>query len=260
MSIRFVDSHAHLDGPEFEKDLDAVRERAAAVGITDFICVGASEGLKSNPRTLALVSDKPGFFASVGLHPHDAHLVTDETLTQIRTWALHPKVVAIGETGLDYHYDRSLREVQRAAFRAFLGMAKDLKLPCIVHTREAEEDTIQILRDEGAQEIGGVIHCFTGTSTLAQAALELGFYISFSGVLTFRNAAPLRAIAKELPKDRVLVETDCPYLAPVPMRGQRNEPSFVEHTVATLAELWSMSVDEVKATTGENARRFFSLP
>jgi TatD DNase family protein len=259
MSTRFFDSHAHLEGKEFGDDVDAALSRAEQAGITDIVLIGASEGFDSNPKAIALAETRPWLYATVGVHPHDAKLVDDECLAKVRALAAHDKVVGIGETGLDYHYDLSPREEQRAAFRQFIRMAKELSLPIVVHTREAEDDTIAILREEDAAAVGGVIHCFTGTEKLATAALDLGFAISFSGVLTFRNADPLRAIAKSLPHDRVLVETDCPFLTPVPYRGKRNEPAFIVFTVQTLASLWGVEPEEVKRITGANAARLFGV-
>lgn len=260
MTDRFFDSHAHLDGPDFTEDLPATLDRARAAGITDIVCVGASAGFESNPKAVAIAeaaAGAPRLWATVGIHPHDARLADATCLEQVRALAASEKVVAIGETGLDYHYDHSPRDQQRAAFRAFIGIARSLTLPLVVHTREAEEDTLAILREEKADGVGGVIHCFTGTERLARGALDLGFLISFSGVLTFKNAEALRTIARDLPRDRVLVETDCPYLAPIPYRGKRNEPAYVVKTVETLARLWDTSIEEVKRTTGANAARFF---
>lgn len=257
--MRFVDSHAHLDGPQCA-DVGAVLRRAEAAGVTDIVCIGASDGFESNPRTLALVEEHDHLFGTVGIHPHDAKVANDDVAARIRALAAHDKVVAIGEIGLDYHYDYSPRREQRAVFARFLELSKALSLPVVIHTREAEEDTIAIMRDAGAEAAGGVIHCFTGTEKLAEAALDMGFFISFSGVLTFRSADRLREIAKDLPRDRVLVETDCPYLAPVPERGKTNEPSFIVHTAGRLAELWGVSMEEVKRATGENAARLFRLP
>lgn len=259
MTPRFFDSHAHLEGDRFGEALSGVLERARAAGVTDIVCVGASEGFESNPATLALVEDTPGLHATVGIHPHDAKVVTDDVVARIRELARHPKVVAVGEIGLDYYYDQSPRELQRDAFRRFLRLAHELEKPVVIHTRDAEEDTLAILREERAEALGGVIHCFTGTAALAEAAVELGFYISFSGVLTFRNAEPLREIAAQLPRDRVMVETDCPFLAPEPHRGKKNEPALVVHTAAQLAGLWGTTLDEVKRVTGENAARLFRL-
>jgi len=256
---RFIDSHAHLDAKNISGDLDTIVARAREVGLTDIICVGASDGFESNPATVAAAERYDELYASVGIHPHDAKMVTDDVMTELAQLAEHPKVVAIGETGLDYHYDLSPRSAQRDAFVRSLTMARAKDMPVIVHTREAEADTIQILRDHDSHEIPGVIHCFTGTEKLAEQALDLGFYISFSGVLTFRNADALRAIAKDLPKDRVLVETDCPYLSPVPRRGQANEPAFIIHTTAVLADLWGQDLDPVMKQTGDNAARLFRI-
>jgi TatD DNase family protein len=259
---RFFDSHAHLDGSDFTTDIEGTLSRARDAGITDIVCIGASEGFDSNARALAVADAREGksgptLWATVGVHPHDAKIVDAECLSKVRELAAHPKVVAIGETGLDYYYDHSPKEKQQEVFREFLRMAKSLALPAVIHTRDAEDDTIAILRDEDATSIGGVIHCFTGTEKLARAALDVGFYISFSGVVTFRNADPLRAIARDLPRDRVLVETDCPYLTPVPYRGKKNEPAYITETTKTIASLWGVAIDDVKRTTGENAARLF---
>ncbi|MBK8011057.1 MAG: TatD family hydrolase [Deltaproteobacteria bacterium] len=256
----FIDSHAHLDGSKFESDLDETLLRAQEAGVTHIICIGASDGRDSNPRTLALAERYDHIFATVGIHPHDASLADDATLAAIEAMAKHEKVVGIGETGLDYHYNLSPKDAQIEAFRRFLRMAKALDLACIVHTREAEEDTLRILREERASELRGVFHCFTGSPELARAAIDLGWHISFSGVLTFRNADALREIARELPKDRVLVETDCPYLAPVPHRGRRNEPAFVLRTAEALAEAWGEELATVSRFTVENTVRLFRLP
>jgi TatD DNase family protein len=256
--MRFVDSHAHLDGDHFA-ELEPFLERARAAGLTDIVCIGASDGVDSNPRTVELVQKHEGLFATVGIHPHDARLTTDEVVAGIRELVRRPKVVAVGEIGLDYHYDYSPRDQQRAAFRRFLDLAREEKKPVVIHTREAEDDTLAILRDAGAESIGGVLHCFTGTEKLAQGALELGFYISFSGVLTFKTAEPLRAIARDLPRDRVMIETDCPFLAPIPKRGKPNEPSYIVHTASCLASLWQVEDSEVRRTTSENAIRLFKL-
>jgi TatD DNase family protein len=223
------------------------------------VAIGASDGLGPNHRAVEIAASDPRIYAVVGVHPHDARLVDRAALEEIERLAAHPKVVAIGETGLDYHYDHSPRDQQQRAFRDFLAMARNLKKPVVIHTREADEDTVQILREEHAEQIGGVIHCFTGGAGLARGAVDLGFYLSFSGVITFRNADPLREIVRWAPRDRVLVETDCPYLAPIPHRGKRNEPAFVVHTAAKVAELWLTSDQEVRATTGINAARAFGV-
>lgn len=253
-----IDSHAHLDS--FGEELPAVLDRARLAGVRQIITIGASDGLGPNHTAVEIARAHPHVFASVGVHPHDARIVDEAALATIEGLAADPKVVAIGETGLDYHYKHSTIEEQQRAFRAFVALALRVKKPLVVHTRDADADTADLLRDTGAQAVGGVIHCFTGTPALAAAAIELGFYVSFSGILTFKAAEELRAIAKDLPRDRVLVETDCPFLAPVPHRGKRNEPAFVALTAERLAELWGVSVTEVQAKTSENTARLFGLP
>jgi TatD DNase family protein len=258
VSTVFFDSHAHLDG--FGADLEEVLSRARAAGVSHIVAVGASDKMKPNYTTVEIAEKHERIFAAVAVHPHDASIVDRACVDEIERIASHPKVVAIGETGLDYHYDHSPRKQQEEAFIAFIDLARRMKKPLVIHTREADQETVDILKRERAEEIGGIIHCFTGTELLAKGAIEIGFYISFSGVLTFRNADLLRAIAKDLPRDRVLVETDCPYLTPVPLRGKKNEPAFVVHTAEKLAEIWSLSFSEVKRITGENAARAFRIP
>jgi TatD DNase family protein len=253
-----IDSHAHLDS--FGEELPAVLDRARLAGVGQIITIGASDGLGPNHQAVEIARAHPHIFASVGVHPHDARLVDQGALATIEALAADPKVVAIGETGLDYHYKHSTIEEQQRAFRAFVALALRVKKPLVIHTRDADADTADILRETGAQAVGGVIHCFTGTPALAAAAIDLGFYVSFSGILTFKAADELRAIAKDLPRDRVLVETDCPFLAPVPHRGKKNEPAFVALTAERLAELWGVSVTEVQAKTSENTARLFGLP
>ncbi|MGH7735627.1 MAG: TatD family hydrolase, partial [Gemmatimonadales bacterium] len=231
-----VDSHCHLDFPEFTPELDEVvaRARTAGVGGMVTICTRLTEF----ERVLAVADRFENIWCSVGIHPHEAAEEPDTLAAGIVELARHPKVVGIGETGLDYHYDRSPRDRQREVFRRHIEAARLSGLPVIVHSRNAEEDTATLL-EEGASAGGltGLIHCFTSTALLAERALALGFCISFSGIVTFRNAEDLRAIAKEIPGDRLLVETDSPYLAPVPHRGKRNEPAFVAQTAAFLADL-----------------------
>ena len=255
--MTFFDSHAHLDS--FGDELEQVLKRAAMAGVTHLVTIGASDGLKPNHDAVKIAETHDNVWAVVGVHPHDARIVDDAALAEIEQLAAHPKVVAIGEMGLDFHYDHSPREQQADAFRRFLRLARKTGKPIVVHTREADAETVEILREERAGELGGIIHCFTGTELLANAAIELGLIVSFSGVITFRNAEPLRAIAKALPRDRVLVETDCPYLAPIPHRGKRNEPAYVVHTAEALAQLWDEPLEEVKRRTGENALRAFRL-
>ncbi|MEM1024127.1 MAG: TatD family hydrolase [Myxococcota bacterium] len=257
--MRFFDSHAHLDGAAFDADREAVLDRAFAAGVTDLVLIGASDGFDSNPKTLEIAHTRDHLYATVGIHPHDATQVDRRVLDSIDTLAADPKVVAIGEMGLDYYYDNSPVEAQQEAFRAFIGLAKNHRKPIVIHTRDAEGDTLRILKEEGAQEVGGIIHCFSGTAALAKGALDLGFVISFSGILTFKKAEEIREVASWVPRDMALVETDCPYLAPVPFRGRRNEPAHVVHTAQKLADIWKAEVEEVMERTGENAARLFGV-
>jgi TatD DNase family protein len=258
--MRFFDTHAHLDGSAFADDRDAVFERAHDAGITDLVLIGASDGFESNLAALNLASKpRPRVHLSLGIHPHDAAKVAPESVARVAELAEDPRVVAVGETGLDYYYDNSPRAEQQAMFRDFIGVARQLRKPLVIHTRDAEEDTLAILAEENAKDVGGIIHCFSGTEHLARGALDLGFYISFSGILTFKKSEEIREVARWMPRDRALVETDCPYLAPVPYRGKRNEPAYVLHTAEKLAELWALPLDEVKRVTGENAVRLFGL-
>jgi TatD DNase family protein len=198
-------------------------------------------------------------YASIGVHPHEVKHIRDDWYDELRRLAQHAKVVAYGEIGLDYHYNHSPPKDQRERFREQIQLARDLHLPVVIHTREAQEDTISILKEEKASEVGGVFHCFSGDAWLAKDALDLGFYLSFSGILTFNNATMLREIAKQTPLDRVLIETDCPYLTPVPHRGKRNEPAFVSHVARQLAEIHpDLSLEQIEEATTENAKRLFT--
>ena len=253
----FVDSHCHLDFPELAADLPQLLAAMREHGVTHALTIGVD--LPAWPNVVALARAHANLYATVGVHP-DYTDTPEPTVAGLTALAATPKVVAIGETGLDYHYKHSTIEEQQRAFRAFVALALRVKKPLVIHTRDADADTADILRETGAQAVGGVIHCVTGTPALAAAAIDLGFYVSFSGILTFKAADELRAIAKDLPRDRVLVETDCPFLAPVPHRGKKNEPAFVALTAERLAELWGVSVTEVQAKTSENTARLFGLP
>ncbi|MEL6179523.1 MAG: TatD family hydrolase [Myxococcota bacterium] len=258
--LTLFDTHAHLDAARLASDLDAVLERARDAGVAQIVTIGASRGMDSNRRALELAQTHDWIWATVGIHPHEADLATDEVIAQIEAMATdHGRVVAIGETGLDYHYDRSPREVQRSVFRRFVQMARALERPVVIHTREAEEDTVAILKEEGADQCGGVLHCFSGTRWLAEQALELGFYISFSGIVTFRSAREVQEVAQMVPDDRILVETDCPYLAPTPRRGKRNEPAYVAHTLRHVAQLRDVPAEALALQTTANAQAFYGL-
>ncbi|MBU6443389.1 MAG: TatD family hydrolase [Alphaproteobacteria bacterium] len=250
-----VDSHCHLDFPEFAPELDAVVARAVAADVR--VCVSIATTLKNFPRVRAIAEQFGNVYCSVGIHPHEAEAEPLAGPTPLIELATHPKVVGIGETGLDFYYAHSPREVQIANFRAHIEAARQTGLPLIVHTRDAEDDTIAILNEEmGKGAFTGVIHCFTGTPRLAEAALKLGFFISVSGIATFKKADALRDTLRMVPLERLLVETDAPYLAPLPYRGKRNEPSFVVHTARALADLKGVSADEVARITTDN---FFTL-
>lgn len=252
-----VDSHCHLDYPDYAGKVDEVLARARAAGVG--VCVSIGTELKRFPGVKAVAEAHADVWCTVGVHPHEAEkeLLDDEAALVAE--AAHPKVVGIGETGLDYYYEHSPRQPQQDNFRSHIAAARRTGLPVIVHTRDADDDTIAILRAEMAKGVfTGLIHCFTGTQKLADAALEMGFYISVSGIATFKNSAVLRDVIKSVPLDRLLVETDAPYLAPVPHRGKTNEPAFVVHTAAMLAELKGVSETELAAATTENFFRLFS--
>ncbi len=251
-----TDSHAHLDDARFAPDLAAVLDRARDAGVERIVTVGA--GLASCEAAIALARQNPGLVrASVGIHPHDAAGVDEAALARLTELAHSPGVVAIGETGLDYHYNRSPPDVQRAVFESQIRIALQLNLPVVVHCREAYEDCLTILRGHAGDGLRGVLHCFAGDPPTAEALIGMGFFISFAGPLTFPNAGNLRAVAGLAPMDRLLIETDCPYLAPQPVRGRRNEPVFVRYVAEALAALRGMTADEVAVRTSDNAARLF---
>lgn len=247
-----IDSHCHLHDHAFDADREDVLQRAVTLGVRVIVEIGASDGAEGNSRAVKLAEQYPAVFATVGLHPHDAKEATAATLAVIEALAFHQRVVAIGETGLDYHYDHSPRTEQQELFRYFIALARRLRKPLTVHLREAEEDAIAILRAEGAQDVGGVIHCFTSDWSQARRFLDLGFYLSFSGVVTFKNAEKVREVVRKIPNDRFLLETDAPYLAPVPKRGRRNEPAFLLHTAACVAEVRSQHLEQVLRQATQN--------
>ena len=252
-----VDSHCHLEFPGVASEIDAVMARAKAAGVGTCLSIGTKLETFAKVRETAARFDN--VWCSVGIHPHEAEaeLLHDSAPLIERT--RDPKVVGIGETGLDYFYEHSPREKQAANFRAHIDAARQTGLPLIVHTRDADDDTVAILREETAKgAFTGVLHCFTGTKMLADVALELGFYISASGITTFKNSGALRAVFKDIPLDRILVETDAPYLAPIPHRGKRNEPAFVTHTAAALADLKGIAFEELAHVTTDNFFRLFT--
>ncbi len=254
-----IDSHCHLDFPELTADLDNVLQRMAVNGVVQALCV--SVNLENWPRVRDLAQAHAQLHATVGVHP-DEQSGEDPTVARLVTLARTAKVVAIGETGLDYYRCQGDMEWQRERFRTHIRAARECGKPLVIHTREAAEDTLRIMREERAREVGGVMHCFTETQAVADAALEMGFCISFSGIVTFKNAAALKEVARATPVDRILVETDAPYLAPVPFRGKRNEPAFVRHVAECVAELKGMNLEKLADITSSNFARLFgvSLP
>jgi TatD DNase family protein len=252
-----VDSHCHLDFPDFADELDAVVARARAAGIGRIVTI--STRVAKHAGLIAIAERFPDVFCSVGTHPHNAHEELDVTAADLVARARHPKVVAIGEAGLDYHYDYSPRDAQERGFRTHIAAARETGLPLVIHAREADDDVARILEEEtGKGAFPAVLHCFTGGRDLAMRAIALGLSISFTGIVTFKNSADLRGIAAELPADRILVETDAPYLAPGKFRGKRNEPAYVVETAKVLAETRGIAFDEIARQTTENFFRLFS--
>lgn len=256
----FVDSHCHIDGPEYDSDRDEVIARAREAGVTTMLNVGTGDPHSGAfERAVELAEKYAETYCAIGVHPHDAKLFDDAAEKRLRDLAKgSSRVVAWGEIGLDYHYDHSPRGVQRDVFRRQLQIARELELPVVIHSRDADDHTIEILRDElSGYARAGVMHCFGGTLQLAQSAIELGFFISFAGNLTFKKAEALRDIARQLPFESLMVETDCPYLTPVPFRGKRNEPARVVETAKFLAELKGIELEEAGRLTSENFARLF---
>lgn len=256
-----IDSHCHLDGKLFTDDRDAVIQAARDSGVELFLAIGTGDGPPQLDCAVLLADQYPDIYATVGVHPHDAAKFTDSTIGELRALADHAKVLAVGEIGLDYHYDFSPRETQKRVFVEQMALAAELELPIVIHTREAWDDTLEMLRAHWAPTgLGGILHCFTGEREHAEAGLAMGFHISFSGVLTFGRSDDLRAVAAQVPLDRLLVETDAPYLTPAPHRKiRRNEPRFVVETARKLAEVRGIEFEEIARATSENFRTLFRL-
>lgn len=248
-----IDTHCHLD--MLDEDRDGVIRRAQDAGIEAILTV--SSDLESNTTNIAISEQYDCVYASVGMHPHDARDFTEDTFIKIAGWSKHEKVVAIGETGLDYHYDHSPRETQKDVFKKHLSLARETRLPVIVHNREADEDTLEILQASGVRR--GVLHCFSGSRDTAERAMDLGFFISVAGPVTFSNARRLREVVKGIPDDFLLVETDAPFLSPAPLRGKRNEPSYIVHTIRKIAELRGVHPADIARITSLNAKRLFTI-
>lgn len=256
-TVALIDSHVHLDFSKFDNDRELVIARAQQADVKRMITIGC--GIDSSRRAIQIAENNPSVYAAIGVHPHQAGETNPEEIAAIRSLLSHPKVVGVGETGLDYHYMNSPKEVQLDVFRQFIRISQAEDLPLIIHTREAEEDTLRLLQEESTGvPYRGVMHCFTGTKPFADACIALGFYISISGIATF--VPSLQEIIKTLPLDRLLVETDAPYLAPAPHRGKRNEPAYVRHTAQTLARLFDISLAELSQQTTANTQTLFRLP
>jgi len=257
--LQFIDSHAHLDGPDFDGDRADVLARARAAGVSPMVLIGAAGDLATAHRTVDLAETEDDLFATVGVHPHEAGKMQDDWWPTLRSLAEREVVVGVGETGLDYYYDSSPRDVQQRRFREFVDFGHEVGKPIVCHIRDAHDDAKAIIEEHRAGEAGAVIHCFTGGPQDARDYVALGCYVSFSGIVTFKSAESLRAAVREVPHDRLLVETDCPYLAPVPRRGKRNEPAFVVHTAEIVAREAGLSLAELSRATVANTKRFFRL-
>ncbi|MFZ2197225.1 MAG: TatD family hydrolase, partial [Thermodesulfovibrionales bacterium] len=254
-SLSIIDTHCHLDMKQFDPDRKEVIERARAAGIEAMITVGSD--LKGTVSAMKLSSQYDFIYASIGIHPHDAKDFNDDIYRQLKEWTNATRVVAIGETGLDYHYDHSPRQVQRDVFEKHLRLAEETGLPVIIHSREAQKDTIEILRKSGINR--GVLHCFSGDMEMAEQVMSMGFYISVAGPVTFKKTRELKEIAGGIPDDYLLVETDAPYLSPEPFRGRRNEPAFIIETLKQIADLRKVSLEDMARITSLNAKRLFGI-
>ncbi len=258
-SLGLIDSHAHIQGKEYSGETEAVISRAVEAGVDKIIVVGGAGDMASNAAAVALAESCARLYATVGMHPHDAKDVGQEELQELKKLAAHPKVIAVGETGLDYFYNHSPREIQRSVFAQFIRLAGETELPLVVHEREAAQEAAELLCEEGKGKVQGVIHCFTGDYDAARTYLDLGFYLSFTGIITFKNAGALRDVVRKIPLDHMLLETDSPYLTPVPHRGKRNEPAYVRFVAATIASVKSLSIEEVARVTTNNVRALFRI-
>ncbi len=249
------DTHAHLNDNRFDDDRGALISLLPSKNVSTVVNIGDS--VEASKESIALAKEYPFIFATVGIHPHWAKEVTYEMLKEIEDLAKEDKVVAIGEIGLDYHYDNSPKNVQAKVFRAQMDIAKKLNMPVVIHSREATQDTIEILKEY--PEVIGIVHSYSGSSETARILVDMGYYLSFNGVATFKNAHKTREVLLNVPKDRVLIETDCPYLTPEPHRGKRNDPSLVQYVANQIADLWGMSIEEVERITMENGKKIYRM-
>jgi len=262
----FVDSHAHLDGKQFDSDREQVIARAREAGVQTIVAIGNGDGPPHLDAGIQLAEKHPFMYATVGIHPHEASLASDHALADLERLARHPKVIAWGEIGLDYYYDHSPRDTQKAAFIRQMELAGAAKLPIVIHCRPSDnsdnawDDCLGLIQEQWApKSIGGILHCFTGSWPQAKRALDMGFMISFAGNVTFPKAQQIRDAALEVPMDRMFIETDCPYLAPIPNRGKRNEPAYVKETARKIGELRGLSMDDVGEQTARNFYNFFKI-
>jgi TatD DNase family protein len=256
----YIDSHAHIDFSSYApEEIEPLVQRARDAGVGRIVHIGSGEGTASMEGAHKVMERFPDVFAAVGVHPHDAKLVNDTVMARARELAAHPKVVAIGEVGLDFHYNHSTREEQFSALRRFVALAKELKKPLIIHDRDSHDELLQVLKEEGAREVGGVFHCFSGDYEFGKRVLEENFQVSFTGIVTFKKAETTQDAARRLPLERMLIETDSPFLTPMPHRGKRNEPAYVAFVAQKIAELKGLSVDAVAEKTTENAKRLFNI-
>jgi TatD DNase family protein len=262
----FVDSHAHLDGKQFSSDREQVIARAREAGVRTMVAIGNGDGPPQLDAGIVLADQYPFLYATIGIHPHEARLASDHAYEQMERLARHPKVIAWGEVGLDYYYEHSAREIQKQVFVRQMELAAAAKLPIVIHCRPSDnsenawEDCLQLLEEQWARKgIGGILHCFTGSWPHAKRALDMGFMISFAGNVTFPKAQQIRDAVAEVPLERMLIETDCPYLAPIPYRGKRNEPAYVKETARKLGELRGLSMDDMGEQTARNFYNFFKI-
>jgi TatD DNase family protein len=251
------DTHVHLNADQYKEDLEEVVKRAGDAGVEKMVVVGFDRPTIN--KAMELIEKYSFLYAAIGWHPVDAIDMEASDLEWIKELSHHPKVVAIGEMGLDYHWDKSPKDIQKDVFRKQIALAKEVKLPIIIHNRDATEDVVSILEEEGANEVGGIMHCFTGSLEIARKCIDMNFYISFGGPVTFKNAKKPKEVAKEIPMERLLIETDCPYLTPHPFRGKRNEPAYVKYVAEQIAELKGVSYAEIAEITTKNAKEIFSI-
>ena len=260
MPLEFFDTHCHLNPRYLKEPVEDIIARAREAGVTRMTVIGCGPTIEETRESVAIAETHDGVYATVGLHPHESDHLTAKMIEELRELAAHPKVVVIGEMGLDYHYDHAPREKPQAAFRAQLQLAREVGKPVVIPTRESDEDCIQILNEHyGETPARGVIHCFTSSEALARRALELGFHIGFTGVVSFKNAEAVRDVLRITPADRMVIETDAPFLAPIPFRGKTNEPAYVRHVAESIAKTLGVDVEEIAARTTANARALYGV-